>query len=246
MQGNKKAIIIFTVVFAVITVINNIKTVNCSEGLECEAVSAEDQSTVIRRIPNGEMKIALTFDDGPHGKYTDEILDILGQYGVKATFFVIGTNAALYPSLIERELSEGHEVENHTQNHTYLKKVCDSIIKDEMIENQSIIAGITQYKTKFLRPPGGLFDERLRSIAAELDYKIVLWSIDTCDWNHPTPENIVANVIEDIRPGDIVLMHDYIGGVSPTPMALRLMLPKLIECGYNFVTVSQLLELESN
>ncbi len=210
---------------------------------KCSAAKLEE-GAVIRKVPNDEMKIALTFDDGPHGKYTEEILDILAEYGVKATFFVVGTNAAVYPSIIERELSEGHEVENHTYNHTYLKKVCDSTIKEEMMENQCVIAGITKYNTKYLRPPGGLFDERLNTIASELGYKIILWSVDTCDWNHPTPENISANVLEDVCAGDIILMHDFIGGSSPTPMALKLMLPKLIERGFTFVTVSQLLELE--
>ncbi len=214
---------------------------------ETKAVSAAvNDSCVIRRVPVDTKKIALTFDDGPHGRYTEEILDVLSEYNIRATFFVVGTNAEMHPELIEKELLAGHEVENHTLSHVYLEKACDEEIKSEMIENQSIIASITDYKTKFLRPPGGLFDDRLLSIARELDYKIVLWSVDTCDWNHPTPENIAANVLEDVRSGDIILMHDYIGGKSPTPMALELMLPKLIENGYEFVTVSELLSLASD
>ncbi len=208
------------------------------------AVYAPDEGEcVIRRVQLSSLKIALTFDDGPHGEYTEEILEILSEYNIKATFFVVGTNAQMYPELVSKELAAGHEVENHTFGHVYLKKVCNEKIKQEVTENQSVISEITHYETKFLRPPGGLYDERLSDIAKELDYKIVLWSLDTCDWSHPTPENIAATVLEDVRGGDIILMHDFIGGKSPTPMALKLMIPKLIERGFEFVTVSQLLSL---
>ena len=199
-------------------------------------------SCVVRRASCASERIALTFDDGPHERYTEEILEILDKYGIKATFFVIGTNADAHPELIKKELAAGHEVENHTLSHIYLKKVTDAKIKEEMMESQSIIAAITDYKTKYIRPPGGLYDGRLTDIANELGYKIVLWSLDTCDWAHPTPENIAANVLEDVRSGDIILMHDFIGGSSPTPMALEIMLPKLLERGFEFVTVSELLE----
>ena len=86
-------------------------------------VSADgSESCVVRRVPAASGKIALTFDDGPHERYTEEILDILAKYDIKATFFVIGTNADTYPELIRKELSAGHEVENHTLSHVYLKK----------------------------------------------------------------------------------------------------------------------------
>lgn len=211
------------------------------------ACTAEDGgvSCVVRRVSDCGKKIALTFDDGPHEKYTEEILEILREFDIKATFFVIGSNAKTYPRLIEKELDEGHEVENHTFNHIYLKCADEEQIKAEVTENEAVISGITACKPKLLRPPGGLYDSRLFEIAKQLDYKIVLWSVDTCDWSHPTPENIAANVLEDVRDGDIILMHDYISGSSPTPMALRLMLPVLLERGFEFVTVSQLLEYDT-
>lgn len=228
--------------FGVYGVFDLVNTISIKPAELTVAAVEDSESCVVRRVPAASGKIALTFDDGPHEHYTEEILDILAKYDIKATFFVIGTNADTYPELIRKELEAGHEVENHTLSHVYLKKATDVEIKEEMIESQSIIASITDYKTKFLRPPGGLYDGRLTSIANELGYKIVLWSLDTCDWAHPTPENIAANVLEDVRGGDIILMHDYIGGNSPTPMALEIMLPKLIERGFEFVTVSELLE----
>ena len=189
------------------------------------------------------MKIALTFDDGPHYKYTAEILDILEEYDVRATFFVIGSNAVKQPSLIERELAEGHEVENHTYGHVYLKKLCDDDIKSQVMDNESTIAGIADYTTRLIRPPGGIYDERLPKIASEMGYKIVLWSVDTCDWEHKPSKRIAENVLDNVKAGDIILMHDFIGRNSPTPEALKIMLPELIERGYKFVTVSELIEL---
>lgn len=198
---------------------------------------------IVKNVPNGEMKIALTFDDGPHCKYTAEILDILKEYNVKATFFVIGSNASKYPELIERELCEGHEVENHTYSHVYLKKLSDDEIKNQLAESESVVTGIADYTTRLIRPPGGIYDDRLLSIASELGYGIVLWSVDTRDWEHKPPAKIIECVLRDVCPGDIILMHDFIGRNSPTPEALRVIIPRLKEMGYSFVTVSELMEL---
>lgn len=208
--------------------------------LPLTASAYENGENVIVSVPNEEMKIALTFDDGPHYKYTAEILDILEEYGVKATFFVIGTNVSDHPELVERELAEGHEVENHTYDHVYLKKISEEEIFSEVSDNESIIAGITDYSTHFVRPPGGLYDDRLMPIVDRLGYKIVLWSVDTCDWKRPPSESIAANVINTVKSGDIILMHDFICGVSPTPDALRIIIPSLLEKGFSFVTVSEL------
>lgn len=212
---------------------------------QCTASAYENSENVVVKVPNDEMKIALTFDDGPHYKYTSEILDILEEYEIKATFFVVGTNVAARPELVERELCEGHEVENHTYDHVYLKKISEEEIMNEVSGNESTIAGITDYNTRLIRPPGGLYDDRLVPIAKQLGYKIVLWSIDTCDWKRPTSDSIAANVISSVKSGDIILMHDFVCGNSSTPEALRQFLPVLIEKGYKFVTVSELMECES-
>ena len=216
----------------------------CSAVIVFASVTEADAADcVIKRVPNEEMKIALTFDDGPHYKYTAEILDILKAYDVTATFFVIGSNAAKQPSLIERELAEGHEVENHTFDHVYLRKLGEDDIRSQVIDSESIIAGIADYNTSLIRPPGGLYDDRLPDIASEIGYKIVLWSIDTCDWEHRSPQRIADNVLSNVKSGDIILMHDFIGKNSPTPAALEIILPELIKRGYKFVTVSELIEL---
>lgn len=191
---------------------------------------------------NNNMKIALTFDDGPHEKYTPEILDILNEYGIKATFFVIGTNAEMYPSIILRTIREGHEIGNHTYHHNKYKDNDLNNIKNEIILNEKVLYEIAEYKPKVYRPPGGYCCGSLPQIATQLDYSVILWSIDTHDWRWKvkTPQMIADSVIDNIKSGDIILCHDYVD-INNTPDALRIFLPKLLEMGYEFVTVSELI-----
>ena len=190
---------------------------------------------------NDKMMIALTFDDGPHPRYTPEILDILGEYGIAATFFTIGENAVYYPHIVTRCQNEGHEVANHTYSHKDLSKDSFENICNEVCSTENIIYENLDSRTKLLRPPGGLYGKNVIKAAAELDYTLVLWTVDTRDWDHTPPEKIAEDVLATISPGDIILMHDFIGRDSPTPDALRIMIPQLLAKGYKFVTVSELL-----
>ena len=188
-------------------------------------------------------KIALTFDDGPHPVYTQEILDILSEYGIRATFFIIGKNAEQYPDLVIDELSSGHELGSHTYSHRFINRLCRTEINEELTKNEKVIGDICDYKFKYMRPPGGICKDALRSISEELSYDIVLWSVDTRDWTRLDPTRIAANVSSSVSGGDIILMHDYVaGGPSTTPAALRLLIPDLLERGFEFVTLSELID----
>lgn len=199
------------------------------------SVSAEQSVTnVYHRHDNNEMKIALTFDDGPHPVLTPKILDILKKHQVKATFFIVGENANNYPEVVERILNEGHEIGNHTYTH-------DKIDRGEIERCEKTIYELTDYRTKLFRPPEGLINNAIKSASASLGYDIILWNIDTRDWDHTSPNDICKNVISNICVGSIILMHDYISFNSPTPEALELLLPKLIDMGYQFVVVSELI-----
>lgn len=199
---------------------------------------------IYRKNENDYMKIALTFDDGPHPRYTPKILDILDEYGIKATFFVIGVNAENYPTTIEKIIQRGHEIGNHTYSHPHVSCLNSENLKNEVESCESAIYGLTDYKTKLFRPPEGMIDADVRSVLRGLDYKVILWDIDTLDWAHKSPEAISQNVLDNIAAGDIILMHDYISHDSPTPDALRLFIPKLLERGYRFVVVSELIGLK--
>ena len=189
--------------------------------------------------------VALTFDDGPHDKYTPEILDILAEYNAKATFFVIGKNAETYPELVKREYDEGHEIGNHTYSHPAMNKISVERIVEEISKTQAVIESITGQKPVLFRSPGGyLNDDIIRTIESS-ECKPVLWSWrqDTKDWSRPPVSSVVKTVIDNLRDGDIILFHDYNQKGSPTPDALREILPELQKRGYSFVTVSELASL---
>ena len=185
-------------------------------------------------------RIALTFDDGPHPKYTPEILDILDQYDVKATFFVIGTNAEGYPDIIKREIETGHEIGNHTYTHTRLPSMNDETLKQELSSCEKAIeaAGYTPY---FFRPPEGKYDEEDLETIARFGYSVVLWTVDTEDWSGVSTDHIVNAVRNQIKDGGIILCHDFLTSKCHTPEALRIIIPELLAQGYEFVTVSELL-----
>ncbi|MBO5258058.1 MAG: polysaccharide deacetylase family protein [Clostridia bacterium] len=185
--------------------------------------------------------IALTFDDGPHPVYTPEILDILGEYGVKATFFTIGQNVEWYNDVFRMEYAAGHEIGNHTYSHQNLRKLPYKSVCREIEQAEELVYEATEYRTRLLRPPEGAFGHDLCKAAAELDYTVICWSVDTLDWAHTPSDEIVTNVLENVKGGDIILFHDYIAGDSPTPDALRVIIPALLDEGYRFVTVSELL-----
>ena len=191
---------------------------------------------------NEQNKIAITFDDGPHPVYTPIILDILKEYGVHATFFLIGENAERNPDLVKRIQQEGHEIGNHTYLHKNLKENAAGCIYEEITKAEETIIRIADQRTKLLRPPGGLYDQQVCETARRLDYDIILWTVDTLDWKHPKAEEIVSKVESSIRCGDIILCHDFIGGApSPTPDAIRRIIPDLLKRGYEFVSVSELI-----
>ncbi len=197
-----------------------------------------------RMISNSEMKIALTFDDGPHSEYTEEILDILDEFGIKATFFVIGRNCDDSPKVIERVISCGHEVGNHTYSHPSLKKITGEELKNEIIKTEELLYERCSYRPKLFRPPEGVYTKAVEEAISGLDYLPILWTVDTEDWLHPSSEKIAETVMKNVSAGKIILCHDYISGKSSTPKALRIFIPKLLNQGYNFVTVSELLESE--
>ncbi len=192
--------------------------------------------------PNGVKVLALTFDDGPHPEQTPKVLDVLEKYGAKGTFFVIGKNIAGNEAVVRRILDDGHEIGNHTYTHPLRSGSSDALL-EEAAKTTELLESTFDYSPVLFRPPGGnISGSRIESICAS-GYKCVLWSwrMDTRDWASPPVESVVQTVLRDVKFGDIILFHDNVYGTSPTAEALEIILPELIERGYSFVTVSELI-----
>ena len=193
-----------------------------------------------------EKLVALTFDDGPHKYRTDEILDVLKKYNVKATFFVVGVMAKEYPDIIRREIAEGHEIGNHTYSHLNMRCLDEKTLECEIELTEKAIFEACEYRPKLFRPPEGWCNKSIASVAGKMDYNVILWNIDTLDWAHTDSKKIYEGVIDSIEPGSIILFHDYVTGKSPTPDALEMIIPELLANGYRFVTVSELISIKND
>ena len=180
-------------------------------------------------------KIALTFDDGPHPRYTEQLLDGLKERNVVATFFVTGENAQNYPNIIRREQEEGHLIGNHTYSHIQLTSGNRETFREELVKTNEILENITGETVSFVRPPYGSWD---KSFEKELNMFPVLWNIDPLDWCSHNAECIAAKVVENAGDGDIILMHDY---YDTSVTAALEVVDVLQKRGFQFVTVEEIL-----
>lgn len=185
-------------------------------------------------------RVALTFDDGPHPYKTEKILDLLAEYDVRATFFVVGQNAEAYPGIVLREVTDGHEIGNHTYHHKRLSKDGDGT--EEIGDNSELIGRITGKRPRLFRPPEGVYCTSALEAAKEAGCDVVLWNVDTRDWALESTESIVANVKKNVKDGSIILFHDFTRKGANTLEALRVIVPYLIGEGYELVTVSELIK----
>lgn len=184
---------------------------------------------------DGLKKIAITFDDGPHSVYTEELLDGLKERGVHATFFVTGEHAELHPEIIRRMSDEGHLIGNHTYSHIQLKDSNREEFREELIKTNEIISGITGKEVIYVRPPYGTWDKKFET---ELNMFPVLWTVDPLDWCSTNVGNITSKVVSRAEENDIILMHDY---YESTVTAALKVIDQLQEEGYTFVTVEELM-----
>lgn len=189
-------------------------------------------------------KVALTFDDGPDSIYTPQILNVLREYGVPATFFVMGNRAEKYPGIVKQITDEGHLIGNHTWSHVNLTKVSDTRFREETLSAEKIIEKITSLKTAYLRPPEGAVSEDVVSKLKNMNYKVIFWSVDSRDWLNRNVDQILINTLPNIRKDSIILFHSA-GGKGHDLSATVKVLPEIIETlkmrGYTFVKLDELL-----
>jgi peptidoglycan/xylan/chitin deacetylase (PgdA/CDA1 family) len=185
--------------------------------------------------------IALTFDDGPSEKLTPKLLDLLAKHNIKATFFVIGENAAEHPEIVARAAREGHEIGNHSWSHPNLAKMSDEAVRRQLRQTDDAIRQATGKRPTLIRPPYGNLSQRQKQwIHDEFGYRVVLWDVDPLDWKRPGPTVVCHRIVSETRPGSIVLSHDIHPG---TIEAMGNTLDQLEAKGFKFVTVSELIAM---
>lgn len=180
-------------------------------------------------------KIALTFDDGPHPIYTEELLAVLSKADVKATFFLLGENIERYPEEV-KEIADGqHLIGNHTYHHVQITTLdCQEACCEINATNQ-LIEELTGETPQYVRPPFGTWNDDLEK---NLDMIPVLWTIDTLDWTTSNVDQIVRCVMKNAKENSIILMHD---SYKSTVQAVERLIPLLEAEGYEFVTVDEMI-----
>jgi peptidoglycan/xylan/chitin deacetylase (PgdA/CDA1 family) len=186
--------------------------------------------------------VALTFDDGP-SPYTPQVLSILHQYHVPATFFVVGIHVRQYPNYVHDEVTDGNIVGNHTYTHADLQDLSSPYVTAELTETQGAVRAAAHYTPHWFRPPYGDVDSRIVGLAGSVGLHTVTWSVDPADWSLPGVAAIEDRVLYYTQPGSIVLMHDGGGDRSETVAALPYIIQTLKSRGYRFATLDQLFRL---
>lgn len=192
--------------------------------------------------------IALTFDDGPYPPYTQQLLEVLRQKQVKATFFMVGENAAKHPQIVKMVLADGHQIALHAGKHQDLLKLDPEALNNNITSGKTVLEAITKMKITAMRPPHGFKDWQVVKAINAAGLQIVNWSVIPRDWTNPGADTIASRVLRDASPGAIVLLHD---GDSPKMTAPRQqtieatakIIDELRKQGYEFVTVDELKKL---
>jgi peptidoglycan/xylan/chitin deacetylase (PgdA/CDA1 family) len=187
-------------------------------------------------VEDGPKVVALTIDDGPSLVYTPQILGILRQYGIIASFSMIGQNAAAFPGIARQVAAAGHVIVNHTWNHYNLGYMSAGAVQDEISRGTDAIHAATGEWPSMFRAPYGVWPPAVFSYCAQAGLTPLAWSVDPRDWSRPGVRTIVRDILSNTHTGSIILEHDGGGNRSQTVAALKIWLPRLLDAGYQFTT----------
>ncbi|MFE4970850.1 polysaccharide deacetylase family protein [Kitasatospora sp. NPDC056651] len=197
-------------------------------------VLTESEAKPVYDLDPAQRVVALTIDDGPDPRHTPTVLALFEQYGIRATFFLIGENAVEHPALVREIADRGHHIANHTWTHPELRHLSETQVRDELERTSDLLQRTTGRQPTWFRAPGGDWSAASLRIAADLGMRNMAWSVDPRDWARPGTSAIIDRVLKSVRPGSIVLNHDGGGDRSQTVAALKAYLPVLIDSGYSF------------
>ena len=179
--------------------------------------------------------VALTFDDGPNPATTNQALDTLSKYGIKATFFVLGKNVSGNEEILKRMKADGHVIGNHSWSHPVLSKLSLDEAKKQITDTEDALTKVLGSSSKLMRPPYGAITDDIRN---SLDLSFIMWDVDSLDWKSKNETAILTEVQRQVKNGSIILMHDI---HVETVHALPKVIDYLKEQGYEFVTVPEML-----
>ncbi len=193
----------------------------------------------VTRIPTAQPLVAMTFDDGPHPNLTPQLLDMLAARGIRATFYVIGRNAARYPQILQRMVAEGHEIGNHTWSHPSLFGHSDASVLNQIDRtNQAVYAAVGRPPVTMRPPYGNLYDRQRLMLFQARAMPTIIWSVDPQDWQRPGSSVVSQRIVRNCHSGGVVLAHDI---HSATVRAMPSALDGVTGRGFRFLTVSELI-----
>jgi peptidoglycan/xylan/chitin deacetylase (PgdA/CDA1 family)/sulfur carrier protein ThiS len=199
------------------------------------------QPMVLRCVNgDGTKLVALTFDDGPWPGATDQVLRVLDDHDVTATFFMLGINIKKWPEVARRVGEAGHPVGNHTYRHEVLTDVDQARLETELLWTTGLIEQTVGNRPIWFRPPGGLLNGAVYAELQRQNLKPVLWTVDPQDWEGASASEITQRVIAGVHPGAVVLLHDGGGSRDETVKALPVIIEQLQAKGYTFVSLDEL------
>jgi peptidoglycan/xylan/chitin deacetylase (PgdA/CDA1 family) len=195
----------------------------------------------IRRVTTNEKVIALTYDDGPRLPTTEGLLDVLKRHNAAATFFLIGERAEKNPELVKKIYGAGHELGNHTYSHDLLIFKSSKFVRNQIQRTDNVIRACGYEKEIHFRSPHGMKLFTDSWALKKMKRKNILFDVVAWDWSSPGVQKIVDNVMKDVKPGSIVLLHDGCGNEKDIVEASDIIITKLKGQGYRLVTISELL-----
>lgn len=211
-------------------------------GWEFDTAFGQEKKLPIYSVETSGKKIAISFDCAWGNEHTKPIMDILDQYQIKTTFFIVQFWAEKFPEDVLQIYNSGHEIGNHSSTHPNMSKLAVEDITKELKGAESAIEKITGERTTLFRPPFGAYNDSLIETCENNGYHVIQWDVDSLDWKEITTEQIVDRVTRNVKPGSIVLFHNNAEHVEEYLPAI---LDKLTSDGYEIVPVGQLILKEN-
>ena len=241
MNNRKTVMVILSVVLgiaAVITLVMSLSKDRATDKSKEIIARINHDTAVVNNQENDSleaMQVAITFDDGPSTVYTEILLDGLKERGVKATFFLTGQEIQYSKKVVKRMSNEGHLIGNHTYSHVQLNMLSSSQACSQVKAANDVIKEITGQEVIYLRPPYGEWDHKKD---CPQNMIAVYWDVDPLDWKRTDTKQIAADILRQVKPGDIILLHDI---YKTSVQAAFIVIDELQRQGYEFVTVEELL-----